>query len=194
MAEEKQPIFPAIKDASMHAEVTDALVKLKESATEADKQIEKQMNHEYKVLVQEGTEAYNKMMADAKDGIAKAETQFDDALALAEKQYKEAAMPNILKMAEKFNEGLQKVKAYYDKEREDEEQRYHMFVKVFRIAGISCGMCPLIYAVVICAVYWGLMNKANDFDDKVPNWQGDISPFDTCGGLEDVTTNIETLT
>ena len=33
------------------------------------------------------------------------------------------------------------------------------------------------------------MSKANDYDDKVPNWQSDISAFDTCGGLADVTTN-----
>ena len=67
-------------------------------------------------------------------------------------------------------------------------------MKILTIAGISCGMCPLIYAVVICAMYWGLMNKANDFDDSVPNWQGDISAFDTCGGLTDVDTNIADLT
>ena len=35
------------------------------------------------------------------------------------------------------------------------------------------------------------MSKANEFDDAVPNWAGDVSAFDTCGGLTDVTTNAD---
>ena len=54
-------------------------------------------------------------------------------------------------------------------------------------------MCPLIYAAVICGVYWGWMNKANDYDDKVQNWQGDISAFDSCGGLYDSIQNAGTI-
>ena len=57
-----------------------------------------------------------------------------------------------------------------------------------RCLAVSCGCCPLIYAAVICGVYWSWMSKANDFDDAVSNWQGDISAFDTCGGLFDATT------
>ena len=56
-----------------------------------------------------------------------------------------------------------------------------------RCMAVSCGMCPLIYAAVICGVYWSWLSKANDFDDKVPNWQSDISAFDTCGGLFEAT-------
>ena len=39
----------------------------------------------------------------------------------------------------------------------------------------------------MCAVYWGWMSKMNNYNDKVPNWQGDIEAFDTCGGLTEVT-------
>ena len=58
-----------------------------------------------------------------------------------------------------------------------------------RICAISCGLCPLIYAAVICGVYWGWMNKGIEYDDKVTNWSGDISAFDTCGGIFDGSTN-----
>ena len=58
-----------------------------------------------------------------------------------------------------------------------------------RICAVSCGLCPLIYAAVICGVYFGWMNKGIEYDDKVPNWQGDISAFDTCGGIFDASTN-----
>ena len=62
-----------------------------------------------------------------------------------------------------------------------------------RMFAVSCGCCPLIYAAVICGVYWGWMNKANDYDDKVQNWQGDISAFDSCGGLYDSIQNAGTI-
>ena len=60
-----------------------------------------------------------------------------------------------------------------------------------RCCAISCGVCPVIYAIVICAVYWSWKIKADDYDDKVQNWQGDISAFDSCGGIADVTTNAD---
>ena len=57
-----------------------------------------------------------------------------------------------------------------------------------RMGAFACGCCPLIYAAVMCGVYWSWMSKANEYDDSIPNWQGDISAFDTCGGLTVVST------
>ena len=62
-------------------------------------------------------------------------------------------------------------------------------VNKVRCFAVTCGCCPLIYAAVICGVYWGWMNKANEYDDKVQGWQSDISAFDTCGGLFELQTN-----
>lgn len=52
-----------------------------------------------------------------------------------------------------------------------------------RIGAFTCGFCPLVYAAVMCGVYWGWMNKANEYNDALPDWDGSISAFDTCGGL-----------
>ena len=61
----------------------------------------------------------------------------------------------------------------------------HDAINKVRIIAVSCGCCPLIYAAVICGIYYSWLNKANEYDDKVQNWQGDISAFDSCGGLYD---------
>ena len=57
-----------------------------------------------------------------------------------------------------------------------------------RTGALACGSCPLIYALVMCIVYWGWMNTSNEYNDKIPVWPGDVSAFDTCGGLVEAST------
>ena len=61
-------------------------------------------------------------------------------------------------------------------------------VCVLRSIALSCGGCVLIYAAVMCGIYWGWLSKSTNFDDNTPNWTIDTSPFDTCGGLTEAST------
>ena len=61
-----------------------------------------------------------------------------------------------------------------------------------RCMALTCGVCPLIFAATMCGVYWGLMNKGNAYNDAFANWSGgELSAFDTCGGLMEGTTNAD---
>ena len=57
-----------------------------------------------------------------------------------------------------------------------------------RCGALTCGSCPLIYALVMCIVYWGWMTISNEYNDKIAVWPGDVSPFDSCGGLIEAST------
>ena len=80
MADAQQPNLPAALEAKLTAQVTDALQHWEATATESEKQIDK----DFMATMQESPDAMNKMMAEASANFARADANGDGVLDLAE--------------------------------------------------------------------------------------------------------------
>lgn len=47
----------------------------------------------------------------------------------------------------------------------------------------GCSIVPLAFTIACTVIFWKMWNEAKALNDSVPNWNGGISVYDSCGGF-----------